>query len=680
MPSFTNQAMIFGWALSLMAAPGAAADRQNIDTLPLGRLVDTLSLRDLADIVVTDTKVEQRRESVTQQIVVLRRDDLDRLPVNNRNLAEWSSHFSGSFVNVLSRNDANWGSWAGLGPKYNSFLLNGLPIDSFVDAMSIDPAAIERVEVHKGPASVLYSNYLSMDFVGNETPLAGTTNFVLKNRVDTPLTRFSVGAGSYGTWNGTLYRQGRESDFSYVVGASSEHSDYTQVGLAGSWLQTTKSPSYQKTKVFGNFALALGRPDHTLAVFLQDTRHTGTLGRPFRDYEHRYDTLNLTYDNALSQRWRLQFKLGERFYDRQYANDDFPAGLALTNVERTHQIIRPMDLTFSYLHGEGSVLTFGADRQTVHYWVASRDATGVVARNNDATARSVGYFVQEKWQWNDWVLRAGWRHNAIHHDYARLGGWVPGTREAEWSKNLWSVGARYRWTPELSLFANVGTSFLAPSAKQIGGTVPIPTASGELANPALQPESGLGRDFGIEWHSGRAWTASVRIFDNRVSNAIVSSIVSVTPSQTRSENAGRATATGLEVDLNATFSDRLAGFANAALTRTRLANQLVPDESGTTTPFAPDRIVNVGLLTTLPTQTRVSSYFRWVGRYYDSASRSGRVAYGRYGMLNMRIQQPLAYGAELVVDLINVGNRRPLIPFSFRDPGFSGMISLGLAF
>jgi hypothetical protein len=37
------------------------------------------------------------------------------------------------------RNGANWGSYGGLGPKYNSCLLDGLPIDSFVDTMSLDP-------------------------------------------------------------------------------------------------------------------------------------------------------------------------------------------------------------------------------------------------------------------------------------------------------------------------------------------------------------------------------------------------------------------------------------------------------------------------------------------------------------------------------------------------------------
>ena len=54
-------------------------------------------------------------------------------------MAEIFQYQPGTFASVLSRNDANWGSYGGLGPKYNGYLLDGLGIDSFVDTMSLDP-------------------------------------------------------------------------------------------------------------------------------------------------------------------------------------------------------------------------------------------------------------------------------------------------------------------------------------------------------------------------------------------------------------------------------------------------------------------------------------------------------------------------------------------------------------
>ena len=288
--SFLNHTFVLVALTALPTLAGAApSDEATLRSLPLGMFVDATSLEQLANMVVTDTKVAQSPDSVTQKIVVLHGDDIERQPDVNRNLAELLRYTSGQFVNVLSRNDANWGSYAGLGPKYNTYLLDGIPIDSFVDAMSLDSSAIERIEMQKGPASVLYSNYMTMDFAGNEAPLAGTTNFILKNRVDTPLTRLSAGIGSYGTYTEHVYTQGRNSNLSFIFGAGNEHSDYTQYGPPKSWLQTVELPEYDKIKVFGNLNYELGRPDHTLSLFIHHTSHNGDMGRPNRDFQHSHN-------------------------------------------------------------------------------------------------------------------------------------------------------------------------------------------------------------------------------------------------------------------------------------------------------------------------------------------------------------------------------------------------------
>lgn len=658
--------------LALFVSDAQAA--ATLHSLSLGSFVDAISLEQLADMVVTDTKVAQSPDSVTQNIVVLRREDIERQPPDHRHLAEWMRYTAGQFVNVLSRNDANWGSYAGLGPKYNTWLLDGLPIDSFVDPMSLDPAAIERVEIHKGPASVLYSNYLTMDFAGNEAPLAGTTNLVLKNRVESPLTRLSAGVGSWGTYQGRVYHQGRSGNLSYFAGIASESSDYTQYGAAGSWLQTTESPDYRKTRFFGNLSYQLDRPNHTISLFLHQTRHEGDMGRPNRDFQHRYDTLNFTYNNQFSPEWHVQFKAGERRYDREFGNDDWPTSPALTTHDSTRQSIRPMDLTLSYLHSENSLLTVGMDRQQVDYDTSSRSPAGVVTPENSAGARSTGLFLQEKLQFGDWVLRAGVRRNRIEHDYDLLGRNLPAVQEAEWSRTLWSLGVRHNLTPGLALYANVGSSFMAPSAKQIGGTVSAPTASGHLPNPGLSPETGVGRDLGIDWQPASGLSLHARAFLNSIEDAIVDNAVGAT--QAISVNAGQTRAAGLELEVRHTPSETLSWFANLTWTDTQVDNPANADQNGSAIPFAPDLTANLGLNASLPGQWRVSPYFHWVGRYYDSASFSGRKAYGQYGVANLRLRKNLVQGVELVIDLNNLADRRYAMPWDFSDPGFHGFASL----
>ncbi|NJD07258.1 MAG: TonB-dependent receptor [Methylococcaceae bacterium] len=665
---------------------GARGPGEELERLPLGRLVEVANLEDLANLVVTGTKLPQAAETVTQNSSELRADDLERHPLYNRNIAEFMRYSSGQFVNVLSRNDANWGSYAGLGPKYNSYLLDGLPIDSFVDPMSLDPWAFERIEVYKGPAAVMYSNYLTMDFAGNESPLAGTTNLVLKDRIDQTRSRVQLGYGSYDTVAGRAYHQGRAGDLSYFAGASEEVSSYTRYGTADSGLYTLDHPQYEKTKFYGKASYAFGRPDHTLSVFAHFTKHDGDLGRPNRDFSHDYGTVNVAYDNRLSDAWHLQFKIGERYYQRKFGNDGWPSNrtLALTLAETTRQRILPVDFTVNFRHWGQSWLTAGVDYQSVDYRTINRSPAGVARVENSAEAESVGLYLQEKIVWHDWVLRAGVRHNSLEHRYDLLGGQRPALDRKHWDATLWSAGLRYNLTPELALYANAGSSFMAPTAKQIGGTVAAPTDEGNLPNPSLRPESGLGKDLGIDWRPTRTLSLGARAFHNEISSAIVDNVLSTQPSQAIAVNAGSVTAMGLELDLRHAPLERFQWFANLTLNHSRVSNPAQPDQDGSAVPFVPEQLANLGFTARLPGELIASPYLHWVGRYWDSTSQRSRRAFGDYALLNLRLQrQMMRYGGasvDLTLDLNNLGNRRFDMPFDFRDPGFNAFAAVDVRF
>ena len=668
--------------LVLSLTPAADTFAESVRDLPLSSFVDAANLEDLADMVVTDTKVPQTRDSATQNIVVIHNKDFDWQTDNNRNIAELLSYTSGQFVNVLSRNDANWGSYAGLGPKYNSYLLDGVPIDSFVDAMSLDPWAIERIEAHKGPASVMYSNYLSMDFAGNESPLAGTTNLILKDRIDKPLSRVQAGYGSYGTLNGRAYHQGRQDNLSYFFGVSDEHSGYTQYGAPNSWLQTVDAANYDKLKGYGKLSYAFDRDDHTLSIFAHGTRHNGDAGRPNRDFDNRYSTVNLGYNNQLSKSLNVQFKAGNRNYERLIGEDNYPTALTSNGHGVTRQRIKPMDLTLNYQHSEGALLTAGMDRQSVTYTTETINPTGAVTPQNDAYASSRGIYVQEKMQLGDWVLRGGLRRNTIDHHYNLLGGNVPATSNAYWSKDIWSLGLRYNVSTALSLYANAGSGFMPPTAKQIGGTTT--SGAGQLANPALTPENGIGEDAGVDWQPDEQTRLGMRGFFNKVSSAIVDNVVSIAPSQALATNAGSASANGLELDFDRSVSTDMSWFANLTLSRTRVDNPSNADQDGTEIPFAPDRVANLGLHIRFANEMQVSSFFHWVGTYWDSTSRSSRLSCGNYGILNMRIRKEVLhdsdYSINTFIDLNNLTNRRFDMPWGFRDPGFNALAGLDATF
>ena len=159
---------------------------------------DSTKTKAIDEVVITGSKTYRQAGNVTQKIDVIKAMEIDASVLGNLNISEITTRKPGASVSALSRNDANWGTYAGIGPKYSTYMLDGLPVDAFVDPIALDLKAVSRVEIQRGPASVLYPNYLSQDFAGNQSPLAGTINLILKKHITK---RETSVLGSYGSYN-----------------------------------------------------------------------------------------------------------------------------------------------------------------------------------------------------------------------------------------------------------------------------------------------------------------------------------------------------------------------------------------------------------------------------------------------------------------------------------------------
>jgi len=650
----------------------------------LERSVYDLSLQELSEIVVTETKVAQSKETVTQKVQLLYSGDFELQTLCNRNISELLKYTSGQFVNVLSRNDANWGSFGGLGPKYNGYLLDGLAIDSFSDAMSLDPWAFDRIELHEGPASVMYSNYLSMDFAGNETPLAGITNFISKDVIDAPSTRIRLSGGSYNALNGRFYHQDRKGEFNYFFGADYEQSDYTDYGTKNSWLNIINNPKYKKTKLYFKTIYFIEPDKQSISIFADHTQHTGDAGRPNRGFDHAYNTVNAAYKNQLNDDWNIQLKAGYRNYNRSWEDDNYPAGLELKDKNSIKQNIFPADFAVNYNHMGKSLLTAGIDYQSATYMTTSEE-NGLATPLNDMDAYNIGAYIQEKLVFEKWVFRAGGRYNDTHHSYELLNGTRPAQTSNSWEEFLWSIGVRYEVFPHAALYTNIGTSFLVPSAKQLGGTLNAPDAgaagkNGQLPNFNLKPEKGIGSDLGIDLRPFDTLKIDIRGFFNQVDDAIVENVVSRDPSQTKSINTGKASSYGIEISFIHNMTANLKWFANLTYTASNVENSFDYDQDGTNIPFVPDTVVNAGITMEFPSSITVSPYVHMVGSYYDSTSKSSRLKFGNYEEVNMRLQKNLFktndYTMNVIIDLNNITGKRYEMPWQFRDPGFNTFAGL----
>lgn len=79
-------------------------------------------------------------------------------------------------------------------------------------------------------------------------------------------------------------------------------------------------------------------------------------------------------------------------------------------------------------------------------------------------------FVQDKFEWKDWILTPGVRFEAVGIDAERVAGTQPGvgnTNEQDFVEVLPAISAAYRLDEGWSVYSNIQSSFQAPQAAQI---------------------------------------------------------------------------------------------------------------------------------------------------------------------------------------------------------------------
>lgn len=639
---------------------------------------------EMGEMIITGSKLPQTPGNVTQKISIITADDMGSLVLGNGNLAEMLSYIPGNFANVLSRNDANWGSSGGLAHTYKGYMLDGLPIDAFVDLQSLDPWAFQRVEDQRGSASVLYPNYLGMDFAGNQSPLAGTANFILKERIRSTRTNASAYYGSYNTIGGRVFHQRAAGNLHMFVGSHYERSDYTDYGTEGSWLNMIDNPEYQKAKLYLRGTYFLSDSGQRASLYAHRTWHTGDAGRRTRGFNHAYTTLNAGYANPLSDRMTVRAKVGYRDYVRRWEEDKFdrndagdiiPESLVLLREDGVDQTVMPADLSLSIITRDSDVLTVGADYQRVSYETPSESAeSGMTTIGNDATATSYGLYAQEELHLSRFIFRVGARYSGLAHDIDLFQGAPPGKDSNSWNKFLTSFGVRYNHSEMLAIYFNSGTSFKAPSLKSVGGTIPLDSKeSGHLPNPDIKPESGVSLDLGLNLQPVEGFRLGVRGFAIQIDDQIVQREVPVgpdDPAQSQDINAGLTETAGVELEATHRLSKTVEWFVNYTYTNAEVVeNSEDPSKVGAKINFVPENAISAGVHLTFPMGLRATVSVQSYSGIYSDVSKDAQIFDG-YTLVNARLEQRIG-SLHLFLEPYNITNQTFEMPWQFQDPGFS---------
>ena len=136
---------------------------------------------------------------------------------------------------------------------------------------------------------------------------------------------------------------------------------------------------------------------------------------------------------------------------------------------------------------------------------------------------------------------------------------------------------KYRVTENISFYGNAGNSFIAPGLKSIGGTIKLSDKgvegkNGQLPNPDLKPENGLGIDIGTDVTLLNKINLGLRGFKYIIDDAIIENRVSESPSQSQSVNAGKSGSTGFEAEFKYSLNPVFSLFANYTYLKTTIEN------------------------------------------------------------------------------------------------------------
>ncbi|HKS13197.1 MAG TPA: TonB-dependent receptor [Pseudomonas sp.] len=485
-----------------------------------------------------------------------------------------------------------------------SIMRDGMPI---VQGRALNATA-ERVEVLKGPASLLY---------GIQDP-GGVINVVSKRPQLQSYNALTLRGSSYGSGKngsgGGFDSTGAIGDSSLAYRLIVDHEDEDYWRNYGVHRESLVAPSLAW---YGEDTQVLLAYEHREFLYPFDrgtaisnvTNHpldipsTRRLDEPFNDMEGRSDLYQLEVDHQLADDWKLHlgYSFNRETYDASQVrvtgvND--ARGTLNRSIDGTHGAISTDRFATINLAGTQELggmqhdLLVGYDNEyrkvyrddlirqtslsTFSYLdpVYGQEVEGTTVRASDSAQtdklRSDSVFFQDAIHLDEhWILVAGARFqkydqlagrgrpfntNTNTHDQA----WVP------------HAGLVYKVDEQLSFYGSYTESFKPNSSI-------APLTGGLVLDSAIAPEEAKSWELGAKLDMPGALTGTLALFDITKRNVLVSTLDSAS-GDTLYSNAGEVRSRGVELDLTGQLSERWSLIGSYAFTDAEVTKD--PDLKG----------------------------------------------------------------------------------------------------
>lgn len=550
----------------------------------------------LDEMVVSATRSEKKLLDTAASVSVITDKDLDKMHINN--LDEAFVKIPGVYVGRLS----------GIGSTTSQTVMRGVnaanSVAVLVDGVQVNDSyngsvtwsaipvdMVKRVEVLRGPASVLYG--------GNA--LAGVINIITKD-VDKTSVNLKLSYGSNNTQNHSLYVAGKASDkLDFNVNYEKKKTDgYITDPVLNSkavfGAETTTTNTGAKRWIIGNKGKRQWDENTVGVGFKYHFDESKSLALDFtkNEYEYSYSaptsyfgddiikkagTYFSTPGEKASNKYNMTYNDSENGwkavvgYSDQYKQHD-------TSISKATDSSKPntrfsFDLQKNQTISANNNAVFGLNYRkdemdaTVYKLADKFNSDSKIAVDSMAsgTNKSFSAYVMDEHKFSErWTATAGLRYDKWSTDGRIL---LPNKTEAinydESTYDNWSPSLSVMYKPEAdsSVYLSWGKAFEAPSLYRMYSSSYSSNVY-NIANPNLKPQKAETFELGYKKDLNNKSAIGVSVYDTKYKGLLYKNSLGVVDGMNATcyQNAGEAEAKGFELELNHNFDDKWSAFLN----------------------------------------------------------------------------------------------------------------------
>ena len=548
-PRFTPNPLVTALALSFAALSSGSV-----------YAMETLNAQ---DVVVTASRVEKALADVNMSVSVIDRETIER----NAQAKTIADLLESTVPGIRIQNDGGQGidrvSIRGEDAFRTVVMVDGQRI-SEQKSMSgvpllIDPSQVERIEVIRGPASVLYGS----DAIG------GAINIITKKGGNTAFGG-SASAGFNSASNGTDVAasiQGSVNGWNYRLGASAK--DYGNLDTPAGKMANTEFSS-KSANAFLSYDID---PNKTIGLSLShydlDFESGSILYSP-EDFYVKVPSWKRTrgsifgeFKNLNDYLTRLRIDIAQERNDKEMNNHVSPMpiiavdSLADNVLDTTdisvqadwtlgarHYLITGYEFTYDSLDANSKTYTtrMGTRRLTKdddYDGNQSRHALFATMESTLTDALTANYGVRYTWVSNDM-------------DISHQVGSTQTSNDSDDGKAVFNLGLSFRALDNLTLRANWAQGYRAPILQELFIDTTMGSTGVTHSNPNLKPETSDNFEIGARYQSGLI-TIDGAVFYSDADNYIAT--IQRSDDDYEYDNIGRAKTLGFELDTSLKLGD-----------------------------------------------------------------------------------------------------------------------------